>query len=332
MYKPFPKLIKELINVESFQHISIFFFQMENPWNIQSIYDLQYFNCPSCIFKNTSKQEIVNHAYDFHPESIENLMNIDDNSLMDILLPWNIDVKKEIKTEGEYIENPVEFEYPMNIECMPDIKTENNYDEQIEDMYMIKQEEIGYIDKIRWKVYKCEICDKHFDRLWNLKMHNKQIHGEQKDYKCEECGKSFSTNQTLKTHMKAIHEGRKEYKCEACGKIFSHLNNLKRHTKNIHEGIKDHKCDICGKEFGNKDQLKSHFEAIHDEQKAFKCENCGKRFGKLSRLNSHMKIVHAGIREHKCELCGKEFGKKESLKACVTSWTKIFSRLLGLKI
>ena len=46
---------------------------MENPWNIDSIYDLQYFNCPSCIFKDHSKQEMVNHVFEFHPDSIHHL-------------------------------------------------------------------------------------------------------------------------------------------------------------------------------------------------------------------------------------------------------------------
>ena len=55
---------------------------MENPWIINSIYELQYFNCPSCIFKDHTKQKIINHAYEIHPESIEHLMNIDDKSLI----------------------------------------------------------------------------------------------------------------------------------------------------------------------------------------------------------------------------------------------------------
>ena len=55
---------------------------MENPWNIKSIYELQYFNCPSCLFKHQSKQEIVNHAYESHPTSINLLLtNIKDDSL-----------------------------------------------------------------------------------------------------------------------------------------------------------------------------------------------------------------------------------------------------------
>ena len=62
---------------------------MENPWNIQSLYELQYFLCPSCIYKNQSKQELVNHAYECHPESIEYLMNLHDHSMMDLTFPWN---------------------------------------------------------------------------------------------------------------------------------------------------------------------------------------------------------------------------------------------------
>ena len=62
---------------------------MENPWKIQTIYQLQYFNCPSCHFKNDSKQEIINHAYKTHPEGLNILLaNIKDESLSDCLIPF----------------------------------------------------------------------------------------------------------------------------------------------------------------------------------------------------------------------------------------------------
>ena len=67
---------------------------MENPWNILSIYEFQYFNCPSCIYKDNSKQDFVNHACENHPESIEHFKNICDKSLMGVDLPWNkVDLK-----------------------------------------------------------------------------------------------------------------------------------------------------------------------------------------------------------------------------------------------
>ena len=61
-----------------------------NPWSVQSIYDLMYFNCPSCVFKNNSKQEFINHAYEFHPNAIPLLNNILDGSLDDVNIPWAV--------------------------------------------------------------------------------------------------------------------------------------------------------------------------------------------------------------------------------------------------
>ena len=59
----------------------------ENPWNVVSIYTMQYYVCPSCTYKNVSKQDFVCHAFDIHPESVNFLKNIRDGSLMNILCP-----------------------------------------------------------------------------------------------------------------------------------------------------------------------------------------------------------------------------------------------------
>ena len=34
--------------------------KLQNPWNVQSLYDLQYFNCPSpfCIYRNNNVRQI----------------------------------------------------------------------------------------------------------------------------------------------------------------------------------------------------------------------------------------------------------------------------------
>ena len=65
--------------------------KLENPWNVLSIYELQYFNCPSCIYKNHSKQAFIDHAYETHyDEVIDYLSGIRDGSLSDIICPWNM--------------------------------------------------------------------------------------------------------------------------------------------------------------------------------------------------------------------------------------------------
>ena len=60
----------------------------QNPWNIKSLNDLQFFNCPSCEFKVKLEQDLVNHAFDHHfMESSYYLRNIqyyrstDDNDI-----------------------------------------------------------------------------------------------------------------------------------------------------------------------------------------------------------------------------------------------------------
>ena len=58
--------------------------ELTNPWNIHSFFELQYWICPTCSYKNRSKQEMVNHAYEYHPESVYFLNNINDNSLTGI--------------------------------------------------------------------------------------------------------------------------------------------------------------------------------------------------------------------------------------------------------
>ena len=70
----------------------------DNPWEIHSIYDLQYFCCPDCVYRSQVKQDMVNHAFENHPNSIDYLTNIQDGSLCDIVCPWG-DEENEIKEE-----------------------------------------------------------------------------------------------------------------------------------------------------------------------------------------------------------------------------------------
>ena len=126
----------------------LFHLQMstDNPWNINSIYELQFFNCPSCFFKDISKQEIINHAYEVHPESIDFLDNIKDNSLSDIVCPWNLDV---VKSE----ENDFQGIHPSMLEIC--IKTEDTGEDLIYPNKELQPKEIN-------QNIRCDQCNKIF--------------------------------------------------------------------------------------------------------------------------------------------------------------------------
>ena len=89
-----------------------------SPWDVESLYEFQYFNCPTCPYKHKSAQDFVDHAFNTHQESKNHFMNISNHdSFSDIWPPWKygsinnfINHLKNELNENEVIicEGPVE--------------------------------------------------------------------------------------------------------------------------------------------------------------------------------------------------------------------------------
>ena len=133
------------------------FFQMsgmnvENPWNVQSLYDLQFFNCPSqfCIYKNNSKQEFLKHAFHNHPESEPYLINFKDDVEIPLL---------ESKVDRNFANNGVEI-----------IMTE-----QIKSEVFDKTPVVILDHLLKTEIY-CEQCDIYFCTQKSLQEHENSIH------------------------------------------------------------------------------------------------------------------------------------------------------------
>ena len=63
---------------------------------------------------------------------------------------------------------------------------------------------------------KCEICEKYFNTMANLRKHIDFVHSEgkinrKKNYKCD-------LAQSLNQHNDTVHEGKKDHKCDLCDK------------------------------------------------------------------------------------------------------------------
>ena len=326
---------------------------IENPWNIQSFYDLQFFNCPTCDFKDYSKQEMVNHAYEYHPASIPFLVNIKDDSLMDVFFPWdNIDIKREPEVEITVPEIKTEF-----------VKQESN--DNNDDYYM---DTLEYTNPNDVKMdYQCKDCNLNFSTQMKYQKHVANVHG---DFNCKECNKDFPTKLQYSKHMNNVHsesvKNRRIIKnaqgesvtCEKCFKVFKDKYNMKQHVQNVHEDIRKYKCKLCNAGFHKMSGLKKHMEketscietpdskdGAHEDKKIlFQCERCGKDFNSKvtlrthmkhihegigkdfhcekcsytaysqSILNNHIQVVHEGVRNHICDLCGKTYGDKRNLR------------------
>ena len=252
---------------------------MANPWNINSIYALQYFNCPMCAFKNRSKQQIVTHAYQVHPESVKFLSNINDNSLSDVWCPWK--------------EHFIEIEEPVHWKHLIDDNAEID--------------EAGTLLNVNGMIYhKCDMCNKAFPQPTSLKKHVKYVHGglknkkrsisyhnSAKQYQCDHCDKSFKQSGDLKKHIKEIHLQLKDHNCPQCPKAFCRAYQLKKHMQEVHEKLRNHKCETCGKCFSQSSSLKTHINMVHEGVK-YKCKECDKNFSDLGNLKKHFAAIHEG--------------------------------------
>ena len=117
--------------------------EIENPWDVESLYKFQYFNCPTCSYKNDIKQDFVNHAVNSHPESKKYFMKIlNHESFSDVIIPLEYDseqpnietLKTELIENEEYddqYEKTRSTDDPLDFQNN-DIKIEANFDSIIE--------------------------------------------------------------------------------------------------------------------------------------------------------------------------------------------------------
>ena len=148
--------------------------QIENPWNIQSIYELQFFICPSCSYKDQSKQKIIDHAYEIHPYSVNFLSKFDDNSLRDILCPWN-ELISEIKIEEPDLFNELNTKLVHNESKIHDNneEIENHEDNNFRKTSILRN---VTIDIVPIKAPNCKICSKYFCSNDSFQIHLQEYH------------------------------------------------------------------------------------------------------------------------------------------------------------
>ena len=153
--------------------------------------------------------------------------------------------------------------------------------------------------------WRCEECDMHFNRKWNLKRHLREIHcmeiegsdhddEDLSDFISSESEKDTDTESSDKGEMEPLGEDESDdegntLNCKICGKRFTRTENLKRHVETVHaEKIKSIKCDICGASFTRFDNLKEHNDRAHiKETGKFSCKYCMKKFDRKFNQTRH---------------------------------------------
>ncbi|XP_076434672.1 uncharacterized protein LOC143274678 [Babylonia areolata] len=187
-------------------------------------------------------------------------------------------------------------------------------------------------------LYKCTMCDKGFESLYNLREHEKKHKLE-----CEICGKKCTDKNDYNDHMKLHTENngvmkcpgcayqstdfymyrkhkyecaylRPALQCEICGVHLKSVKSLKHHIAAIHRNERPYKCTLCDKSFVFKTKLNCHMKYNHAEGgRLFHCDKCGNRFIDPKGLKSHQKSVHSNEKPFKCTYCPSAFARKYTL-------------------
>ena len=105
------------------------------------------------------------------------------------------------------------------------------------DENLIRQNNQLYEDlkdkNIKKNIFECMICNKIFNRKYNLKRHY-LVHTKKYPYKCDKCGKGFIENNVLLKHYEKVHN-EKKYKLDFM-KDRKHIQFIKKNDNlNLYE-------------------------------------------------------------------------------------------------
>ncbi|XP_052757218.1 zinc finger protein 808-like [Galleria mellonella] len=129
--------------------------------------------------------------------------------------------------------------------------------------YFKRQKHMVEVHGVAPLQYKCNVCDKSFDRRYTLSRHMKRDHLEERDFQCQLCAYRCFTNNELRVHM-VKHNGERIFECSVCKKSYARKKTLKEHMR-IHNNDRRFACAICGQAFVQKCSLKGHLKTHHHE-------------------------------------------------------------------
>ena len=326
---------------------------MENPWNVNSIFDLQFYNCPSCPFKIQAKQTFIFHAFDRHPESVDYLKSIPDGSLDDLVCPWStikeekidpLDYYNEVDTVNKAETEGTDAELSIT-ETTEGLENSSTIEERTSEIKFeandLEEKDVAddFTPSTDW--VDCDVCS---EKLYldvgsekTLKDLLKDHKGYYHNLKCKLCPVQCHTREKLDQHILNRHS---EFKCHQCNKIFERKHNFTKHMKYMHEGgqkfycskcnlsftTKDGRsrhesecqgvvyCEKCGKKFKHRDVLTRHMRDKHSSSpKEFSCNQCDKVYNAYNSLWLHIKTIHGESKKVICQQCGNKFSSNHHL-------------------
>ena len=304
---------------------------MNNPWDVCSLFEFNYFCCPECKFKTRSysieqsAQDFVNHASHNHPWSVNFLQQISDGSIDNITLPKEnglSSVKDQIKVEIKQ-EPEEDFELPL---------PEYEFDAGYLETEMCDELTNCSVKKSVLKKKNILKEPKIIDRNEKPKMSLSQLISEalmnsRESMSVSDIAKSISAkypfykleNQKWQNSLTSRIGEMERKNAEKKNTVVREKETFEFeevHIMSVHEEKKtyqSHQCSICKREFVGKNakrNMNDHIAVVHEGKKPFQCEICNSCFSRERNLRAHISFVHEGNAPFQCPECNEGFGYK----------------------
>ena len=145
---------------------------------------------------------------------------------------------------------------------------------------------------------------------------------ERKRIQCSECTTTFTRRDNLRVHMKNLHgdehvlpanKTKESIKTEVTFEVnASNKTNVAIKTIESFDMEKDRKtCDLCDYEGSSVKDVQQHRREEHPGQDKFFCIHCSNQFSSLDNLMRH-KLLHSGVR-FDCDQCEHKASSKYNL-------------------
>ncbi|XP_073964275.1 zinc finger Y-chromosomal protein-like isoform X1 [Choristoneura fumiferana] len=160
-------------------------------------------------------------------------------------------------------------------------------------MFTTQQKYRTHVDTVHkmLKKNKCPKCPERFAEYFKRQKHMVEVHGlAPLKYKCNVCEKTYNRRYHLSCHMKRCHLEEKEIQCQFCSYMCYTKGELTAHLVK-HNSERAFECSVCKKSYARKKTLTEHMR-IHNNDRRFACTVCGLAFVQNCSLKGHIKTHH----------------------------------------
>ena len=141
--------------------------------------------------------------------------------------------------------------------------------------------------------FKCEKCDFETDSEKGLKTHTTRKHtilaNGNYPKTCDLCEKQFTNVSEMKKHMKTHSFKKVKFKCEDCDFVGQSRETMEVHIGKAHTD--QFECGLCEVSFGKLEDLETHLNTCE----IYRCKRCYLKATKISNIKTHVERRHKGL-------------------------------------